>query len=733
VELSYTPGFEGEPFDSVSLVGDFNEWDAEAAVMAEEVIGTWTTTVYLEPGAYPYRFLERFEWSIDAYEVAACDPAAPLIHCDEDYKEPSATDWTHTCETGVESACSSLLVVPDCAQPTFELTSLDIDRSAGTLAAVLEFTPGVDGADLDRVQLTLDGEPVSGSQDGDTVTLSLSDLAPGRHTLRASASDLDGRSSEPLYVPVWTDVSDPEQGWREGSVYYAFVDRLADGDVALNVDEGQSVELGGYMGGDLQGVRDLVPYLDDLGVRTIWLSNPQDNAEGAWDGQCEETFTGYHAYWPDDVQGVEEHFGTDETLHALVEEAHARDMRVIMDWVANHVHSDHPTYLAHGDDGWFNEMELCEDYVGGEMNFDRIPETCWFAPYLPDYDFTNPEPLAQVVDEALWWVKTYELDGLRVDAAKHMTHAVQWNLQSRIRAEIEHTEVGGTEQFWTVGETFDGYERIAAYMGPDQLDGQFDFPLYYTVNSTFAARSTHLGDLAEVAATSEATYAAAHDDALMSSFLGNHDVMRFLSYAEEGSVSACQGDTTLVSAGVPDGWSSYLRLRLAWAFLFTQPPVPLVYYGDEMGIPGYTDPDNRQPLWWHVGDVSGGAVGSVDDMLGLTSDPQDYVLDAVGRLGRARRDHPAMWRGSTTEWWVSPVEWPTLWGYARVDEQTGDQLLVILNNSDEEAWLTNALQFAGLTPDGTYVDVLTDDVFEADGDSLTVNVYDNGARVLLLE
>ncbi len=55
-----------------------------------------------------------------------------------------------------------------------------------------------------------------------------------------------------------------------------------------------------------------------------------------------------------------------------------------------------------------------------------------------------------------------------------------------------------------------------------------------------------------------------------------------------------------------------------------------------------------------------------------------------------------MWRGSTTEWWVSPVEWPTLWGYARVDEQTGDQLLVILNNSDEEAWLTNALEFAGL-------------------------------------
>lgn len=731
VSLEYTPAEGAEAVDAVLLAADFTDWEQDALPMEEASLGTWRIELELDPGAYPYRFVEQISWSQDDYEVSVCDPEAALIHCPEDYKEPWETDWSHTCASGVEAVCNSLLVVPDCTQPSLRLDALDVDRAAGSVSLSATFGPNVEGTEADRIIATLDGESVSGSFDGTTFALSLSGLEPGRHTVRLQALDRDGHASEEVYVPLWTDVTDPEQGWREGSVYYAFVDRLADGDPGNTSSEGTSAELGDYMGGDFQGVIDLLPYLDDLGVRTIWLSNPQDNAEGDWAGQCGETFSGYHAYWPDEALKVEDHFGGDDALRQLVDEAHARDMRVIMDWVANHVHSDHPYYLQHEADGWFNELELCEDSVGGQLNFDRIPETCWFAPYLPDIDYTRPEPLHLMVEDALWWVKTYELDGLRVDAAKHMSHAVQWNLQARVRAEIEHTAVGGEEQFWTVGETFDGYERIAAYMGPEQLDGQFDFPLYYVINGAFATRDTDLRTLQETVASSAGVWEAAHSDALMSSFLGNHDVLRFVSYAAEGYVSSCQGGDTLVAAEAPSWEGPYQGLRLAWVFLFTQPDIPLVYYGDELGLPGYTDPDNRQPLWWHVGDMSGGAVSSVEDLSALASEHQQPVLETVAVLGRARQEHPAFWRGSTTEWWLSPSDWPTVWGYARVDEATGDELLVIINNSEEAASLTNGLGFAGLSADATFEDLLTGESFTASGDSLTVDVGALDARVLV--
>ncbi len=730
VTLSYAPS-PGAEVDEVLLAGDFTDWESGALPMSSDGSGGFELTVELEPGAYPYRFVERINWSQDDAEISVCDPEAALIHCPEDYKDPWETEWSHTCASGVEAVCNSLLVVEDCSRPSLALDSLDVDREGGSLSLVATASESVEGTTLDRVVATLDDASVSGTLEFGEYTLSLTDLEPGRHTLRLQVLDLDGHTSDELYVPVWTDVSDPEQGWREGSVYYAFVDRLANGDLGNDAPEDASAELGDYMGGDFQGTTDLLDYLDSIGVRTIWLSNPQDNAEDTWDGQCEATFTGYHAYWPDSALGVEEHFGGDDDLRELVTEAHARDMRVIMDWVANHVHSDHPYYLEHAEDGWFNDAEMCTDSVGGQLNFDRIPETCWFAPYLPDIDYTNPEPLDLMLDDALWWVKTYELDGLRVDAAKHMTHAVQWNLEARIEAEIEHTAAGGDEQFWTVGETFDGYERIAAYMGPEQLDGQFDFPLYYVINGAFGTGDSSLGTLQDTVQYSASVWEGVHDAPLMSNFLGNHDVMRFTSAAAEGYVDACQAGDTLVAASPVEDLAIYEGLRLAWVFLFTQPPVPLVYYGDEIGMPGYTDPDNRQPLWWHVGDVSGGAVTSADDMLALANDLQDPVLSAMAALGPARQEHPAFWRGTTTEWWLGPSDWPTLWGYARVDEASGDEVLVILNTSWDDQSLTNGLSFAGLSSDATFVDVLTGDSFQASSDSITVDVGSRDARVLV--
>jgi glycosidase len=724
--FTYTPTGDELP-DSVAVAGAFNNWDPEAAPMVEGPPGTWTVELPLEPGAHPYKLVERTDWSMgEGYEAWVCDPLAEQIHCEAGYKEPWDTGWTHSCGSGTTSSCNSLVVVADCALPSLTLTTLSVDRAAGAISITLTGAPGAGGAALRAPELTVDGAPAPLAWDGATGTATVTGLptgeTAGRHTLRVSLQDEAGAAAEPLFIPVWMDGAG-EDPYRAGSIYFAFIDRLANGDVSLDASEGATAPIADYAGGDLQGVIDLLDYLDELGVRTVWLSNPQGNAEGAWDGDCGAVYAGYHQYWPNAARDVEEHLGGPDELHALVDGAHARGMRVIMDWVANHVHDDHP-YAQN--EGWFNGEAICKDSSGGQSNWDRIPESCWFAPYLPDIDYAQPDALHTMVDDALWWAKTYDLDGLRVDAVKHMPHAVPWNLEARIRREIEHAPAGGDTAFWTVGETFDGVDRIRAYISSDgrpQLDGQFDFPLYYAVNDAFGSMALDFYGLEAAVATSEAAWGGK----LMSSFLGNHDVMRFTTLAVEGWRSSCQDGVGLVNAGLPWDPGVYARMRLAWTFLFAQPAVPLVYYGDEIGLPGYTDPDNRQPLWWRTGDLSGGIGSGVEAVAARVSSEEAATLRHVAKLGQARRDHPSLWRGAAAQWWIEGQ----VWAWARVDPEGSGMSLVLLNRSGESRSLENGLAFAGLR-DGTYEDLLTGQTFTGSGDRLRVDVPAMGSRVLVL-
>ncbi len=730
-ETTFTYRAEGEAdFDGVFLAGDWDGWDPSATPLTEVSPGLWSVSLPLEPGPHGYRFVEFQSWTYDGHRSWVCDPEAPLIQCDEGYTTVGNTDWAQTCTTGEDSSCNSLIVVEDCARPTLSLTALQIDRAAKGVQASIAFVPGAGGEGLGASSVTLDGAPLSLSWVDDQAVIDLSGLTPTRHTLRAVATDAAGREAEALYVPFWLDQDDAgDAAWRSAPLYFAFVDRMQDGDPANSAPEGTSIAIGDYEGGDYAGLIALLPYLQSLGVGALWLSNASDNAEGPWAGACGQTIAGYHAYWPDAARDVEEHFGTEADLHDLVDAAHASGMRVLMDWVGNHVHEDHPYYTEHAADGWFTEASACDETVGGQLGYDRIPETCWFAGYLPDLDYTHPEPLVTMVDDALWWVKTYELDGLRVDAVKHMNHAVAWNLEAKIQAEVEHRAVGGDESFWTVGETFDGYERIANYLSKgDQkgLDGQFDFPMYYTQLGAFATRTSSLADLEGTVAASEAAFG----DALMSGFLGNHDVVRWTSYAAEGYQGSCEGDgLTPRYAAVTTDPAIYARLRLSWTFLFTQPAVPLVYYGDELGMPGYADPDNRKPLWELAGDLSG--VWSVDDLAAQVTAEQASVLRHVASLAAARKAHPAMWRGTTTEWWLGPSDWATVWAYARTDADTGDAVLVAINNGDDDVTLTNGLAFAGLPTGGTWTDTLSGETFTAAGDSLSFWLPARSSRVLV--
>lgn len=679
-EFRYTA--RGAP-DGVAVAGSFNRWSSTETPMQRDG-AEWVATVDLPEGAHTYKFVEQTVST--ASEAWSCDPLGDAFQCDEGYS------WDPSCPVG-GGGCNSLVVVQDCSIPVLSLDLLTVDRVANTVAVEVS-------GDVTEIEATLDGAPIEG-WDGSRFLHASAPLTDGRHTLRFNARDRYGRAAEEVYVPVWLD----DRDWAGGLMYWVFVDRFADGDATRNASEGTSAASTDYLGGDWQGVIDRLDYLESLGVTVLWLTAPQDNAEGAWEGSCDETYSGYHGYWPADSSAVEEHFGDEAKLRELIAAAHGRNMRVLTDWAANHVHADHPWVAEHP--GWFNSEAICED----ADNWNDIPETCWFAPYLPDIRYSEVEPLLASVDDAVSFAKKYELDGYRVDAVKHMPHSLHFDFASRADAELEH----GVEDFYTVGETFSGDRGlIASYIGGGELDGQFDFPLYWAIVSAFARDEIGLSDgdgsLASVVTASNEAFAG-H---LMSVFLGNHDVTRFIAMAagEVGSLygdSVCGDDGALRTPDIAPAYAEpYQRLMLAWTFLLTTEGLPVIYYGDEIGLPGYGDPDNRQAMRF-------------DDALGAD---EAAVLAHVQALGQARRTHPAFSRGTRTEWWGGE---PGFWGYARVHGD--DAVIVLLNRDDASRTVTNGLAFAGL-PEGTYTDVLTGDTFVSDGDVLTVDVPALGSRVL---
>ena len=163
-----------------------------------------------------------------------------------------------------------------------------------------------------------------------------------------------------------------------------------------------------------------------------------------------------------------------------------------------------------------------------ECPWGEFIETCWFTPYLADLDWTNPDVVAAQVEEIAWWVERFDLDGLRVDAVPMMPRSATREIVYELQRRFER----GPTTLYLVGETFGGpssWGSIQRFLGPFGLDGQFDFPVMWSLRTTLGHGDGSLRDLATVLDESEAAWAG--PDAVMAPMVGNHDVRRFLSEA----------------------------------------------------------------------------------------------------------------------------------------------------------------------------------------------------------
>ena len=435
--------------------------------------------------------------------------------------------------------------------------------------------------------------------------------------------------------------------WQDAVMYFAMVDRFFDANPANNQPvsgatggNASSGPSGQYEGGDLEGVTQRMPYLSDLGVTALWLSAPYDNRDAAGaainPGADPNMYSGYHGYWPSPPNVsyadpnnpnprpvVESRIGTEAELRALVDAAHSADsadghgIKVLFDYVMNHVDDNSGLFAAHPD--WFardnGQFKLCGSQCGdGQCWDDGFWGTrCAFTSYLPPFDFDNAQARAWSVNDAVWWAQEFNLDGYRLDAIKHVP--LNWLTDLRTRLNQAFNEPAGG-RFYLVGETFDydNRDNLKRFINPDtMLDGQFDFPFKARLCEAVFYNEMPLSDFAGWMAGNDFFYGPG---SLMTTWIGNHDIPRVIHYAarqidgyEPGAFSACRrgSDTTngwTQSYPQPSDPAAYQRLGVGFAIMMTNPGVPLIYYGDEIGLAGGGDPDNRRMMPWSDAQLS---------------------------------------------------------------------------------------------------------------------------------
>jgi len=462
--------------------------------------------------------------------------------------------------------------------------------------------------------------------------------------------------------------------WRDGIIYFVMLDRFKDGDPS-NDSTVQGAEFPGqYQGGDLAGVTQEITagYFDQLGINTIWITSPLENTWLAEPGSDGHVYSGYHGYWPKDETLVDSHFGSEADLKTMVDTAHAHGINILLDYVMNHVTTDAPVYEQNP--GWFwpNDNGAGGNCVCGEGC--PYNTQCWFDTFLPTFNMLDDDARRWSVGNAIQWAKDLGIDGFRLDAVKQVETV--WFTDTRARVQ---GEVAWDQPFYMVGETFDGdRDLIKSYVNPNtMLDGQFDFPLRAQVLYTLLHRTGQMSDLSGFVASNDGYYGPG---AVMSTFLDNHDVPRAMEHALDTPMfdpwDGGKEDSWSNQPTLPDEVNPFQRLQMAYAFLFTSPGIPMLYYGDEYGQPGAGDPDNRRFMQWS----------------GYTSN-QTWLHDQLAALAKMRAQHPATRRGTrntlgvTTDTWVYEMQ------------TAGDEVYVALNRSD------TAQNAAGL-PDGTYLDLI---------------------------
>jgi glycosidase len=454
---------------------------------------------------------------------------------------------------------------------------------------------------------------------------------------------------EPFVTPAWM---------HGAVVYQIFPERFANGDPRNDPPGaaawGTSPLATRFLGGDLQGITAHVDYLRDLGVDVVYLT-PINTSPSS------------HKYDAEDYYHVDPAFGGEDALHALVDALHQRDIRIILDASFNHCH---PRFFAfqdlirNGANSRYRDWFTISEYPvriryrphlipSGRPHDDRyaaylehmvqtsgvpfeirdddgpIVEPTYLAWYsvlnMPKLNQRNPETRAYFLDVAQYWLREFHIDGWRMDVAQHIDSDFWIDLRKTVKAVDPNcfllAEIWGDTTHWLQGDQFDSTMNYIFR----------DLCLAYFARATLDAAAFIDGVTRMLSLYAPQVMAVTHN------LLSSHDAARFRFVAGERSE----------------------RFKLATLFQLTMPGAPGIYYGDEIGMTGGEDPDNRRAFPWHEPDTWD------RDMLEMMRD-----------LIRLRHTYPALRYGAWRSVWIGAQ------AFAYQRDHEDQHVLIVINRGE---------------------------------------------------
>ncbi|MCI6145095.1 MAG: glycoside hydrolase family 13 protein [Bacteroidales bacterium] len=454
------------------------------------------------------------------------------------------------------------------------------------------------------------------------------------------------------------------QGFTNADVLYMLMpDRFADGNVKNNVVKGMldqrcvRTEPSLRHGGDLEGIRQHLDYFNELGVTTLWFTPVLENDMPSGGGH-----SSYHGYATTDYYKVDPRFGTNEDYRRLVDEAHQKGLKVVMDMIFNHCGSSHPWQINPPASDWFNQpnyglqtsfkLTPCVDPYASEID-KRETEEGWFVSSMPDLNQNNPHVATYLIQNSIWWVETVGINGIRMDTYPYAYAAPMARWMKQLNEEYPN--------FNTVGETWVTQPAYTATWQKDSrlvkqnsnLKTVMDFAFYEAMDSCkHETTDDWWRGFNRVYNTFVYDYLYTDVNHVMA-FIENHDTDRFLGEGKDVN-----------------------RLKQGLALLLTIKRIPQLYYGTEVlmnGVKKVTDGNVRK-------DFMGGFPG--DERNCFTADgrtaEENEMFGWLSRLLHWRKGNDVIVNGTQTQFC------PHNGVYVIARRHEGKTVMLMLNGLDKE-------------------------------------------------
>lgn len=445
---------------------------------------------------------------------------------------------------------------------------------------VVKFTVNQDENDTKKMEVasaSIDVSSLGGSStlaivpDLQAVTISATtDTSLGKKTLPIVVTDQYGNeysTSVQVEVTARTKKNAKDFDWDESVIYFMVTDRFFDGNESNNTASGAQTygkdNAGLYHGGDFAGITQKLDYLEDLGINTIWITPIVENIPGVTvtdTGKEDVPYNAaYHGYWASDFTKLNPTLGTEEEFQTLIDQAHNRGIRIMVDIVVNHA----------GYDTKFGDMIRSEDdVVSGSDQKDSLSD-------LPDFKTEDPAVSAQLVKWQTQWVKDFGIDYFRVDTVKHVENDTWAELKNAL------TEVDS--DFKMIGEyAGGGYASNGNTLGTGEMDSDLDFDF------NDQAANFVKGNISSVENFLASRNSALNNTYMTGQFLGSHD--------EDGFKQK------LLDGGMKEDAATAASM-VAASLQITAKGQPVIYYGEEIGQTGlnnYPYQTNRYDFDWSI-------------------------------------------------------------------------------------------------------------------------------------